>query len=92
MAKATQRRQLGVMGILGKHDKKTSWQEDFLDGRIVFWDQALPTGVSPEVPHLACRKTDWPFRPGHDGNKPESAGRWLGQSLGHLITPLHCPP
>lgn len=30
MAKATQRRQLGVMGILGKHDKKLSWQEDLL--------------------------------------------------------------
>lgn len=35
MARATQRRQLGVMRILGKHDKKLSWQEDLLDGRIV---------------------------------------------------------
>lgn len=41
--------------------------------------------------HLACCQAGClTFRPGQEGKEPKSAGRWLGQPLQRLITPLPC--
>lgn len=56
MAQATQRRQSGVMGALGKHDRKQSWWEDFLDGRTVLLPgPRTAQRVSPEATPPAAR-------------------------------------
>lgn len=55
-------------------------------------DPALPGRASPEAPPPpAPRLLGLTFKPRQEGKEPKSAGRWLGQLLWHLNTPLHCP-
>lgn len=101
MAKATQRRRLGVTGILGKHDKMPFWQKDFLDGRVVLFlpgpntTQGASAGRHPPppppatAPHFCCEVGWLTFRLGQDGQEPKAIESGLACCSG--ISSPHSP-
>lgn len=82
MAQATQRRQSGVMGALGKHDREQSWREDFRDGRTVLLPgpRTAWRGVSGGSPSCLPQGSLGWHQTG--GRKPTSGGGGLASCSG----------
>jgi hypothetical protein len=83
------------MGILGKHDKKLSWQEDSADGRkaCLVQDSLLLWGPFLRLPTSVIARALGPTSTAaQDGMKPKPVGRQLGQALWNLVPTIFGPP